>query len=289
MPDHSVSILTCSFNQARWLGTNIRSVREQTHREVEHIIADGDSSDGSLQLLRHAAKVDPRLTFWSRADRGQSDALNQAYRVSQGAIIGWLNSDDALFDPHALAAVVTAFDADPRVDVVYGHVALVNESDLILEHMWVPAWHKSLLPWWGFLRQPGVFFRRALLDRCGFVDERFDYTMDGELWHRLVRANARFRRVDRLLAIDRHQHGRKSIVGKTEAATEARILERMYHIPRGGAQRPFQLSMHVLGRFAGAAHLLSHHYSDSFFMQESILTQLSRQLWVPRSRMPIDS
>lgn len=288
MPDHRVSILTCSFNQGRWLEMNIRSVREQTHREVEHIIADGGSSDDSVHLLREAARIDPRISFWSRKDRGQSDALKQAYSASQGAIIGWLNSDDALFDPHALATVVDAFDADSGVDVVYGPVALVNESDLVLQCMWVPAWHKSLLPWWGFPRQPGVFFRRALLDRCGFLDERFDYAMDEELWHRLARANARFRRVNRLLAIDRHQRGRKSIVGEASATREAQVLAQMYRLPRGAMQRSFQLSMHVLGRAAGAAHLLHHGYPDSFFSRAPMLPELSRQLGVRRSRMPVD-
>jgi len=98
-----VSVLTPSYQQARWLGENLGSVACQSYPRIEHVVMDGGSSDGSVELL---ASASPPVTWESEPDRGQSHALNKAYSASSGEIIGWLNSDDAFWDCDVVADVV---------------------------------------------------------------------------------------------------------------------------------------------------------------------------------------
>src|SRR5713226_6394238 len=112
-----VSILTPSFNQARWLADNLRSVTNQTYPHIEHIIMDGGSTDSSVEILK---KAGPNVRWRSEPDRGQSHALNKAFAESRGEVIGWLNSDDAYFTPTAVAEAVQVFERCPDVNVVYG-------------------------------------------------------------------------------------------------------------------------------------------------------------------------
>ena len=112
-----VSILTPSFNQGRWLGDNLASVAAQSYGSIEHVVMDGGSRDETLDLLE---ATDGRVKWRSEPDRGQSHALNKALGASEGEYIGWLNSDDAYFSRDAVSDVVSVFDADPSVNVVYG-------------------------------------------------------------------------------------------------------------------------------------------------------------------------
>ena len=109
-----VSVVTPSLDQARFLGEAIESVRTQDYPHVEHIVVDGGSADGSLDLLRAQSGI----RWLSESDRGQSDALNKGFALARGAIFGWLNADD-VYLPGAIAAAVAAFD-DPSIGLVYG-------------------------------------------------------------------------------------------------------------------------------------------------------------------------
>ncbi|MGH7485372.1 MAG: glycosyltransferase, partial [bacterium] len=154
MTDLSVSILTPSYNQARWLPDNLRSVAEQSYPAIEHIVVDGGSTDGSVQTLAAAA---PTVLWESGPDEGQSDAINKAFARSTGDIVGWLNSDDAYFGPTVVEEAVALFAADPSIAVVYGHAILVNGSGLILQVLWAPPFDRSLLRLHDFIIQPAAF------------------------------------------------------------------------------------------------------------------------------------
>lgn len=221
-----VSVLTPSFNQRRWLGETLDSVARQTYPHLEHVVVDGGSTDGSVDVLR---TVLPAGSWISEPDGGQSDALNKAFNRSHGEIIGWLNSDDAYLFDDAVESVVAYFRANPDVDVVYGHAALVSENGSLLHVMWMPRYSKSRLWRQNFLSQPAVFMRRRVLED-GFLDESFHYTMDHELWLRLA-AGHPFGRIDKVLAIDRHQAQRKVYHWPPEADEEVVRLVEMYGIP----------------------------------------------------------
>lgn len=213
-----VSILTPSFEQAEWLRWNLRSVACQTYPRIEHIVMDGGSTDGTIDVLRaeqeaRAADVDRpgvRLTWSSEPDRGQSHALNKAFAVARGDIIGWINSDDAYFDPRVIADVVRAFAHHPDVDVVYGHLAQVAADGTIIWLNWVPRFSRRLLGIVNFIGQPVAFIRRSALTEP-MVDESYDFTMDYELWLRLAARGCRFMRIGRITAVDRHHGARKGV------------------------------------------------------------------------------
>jgi glycosyltransferase involved in cell wall biosynthesis len=221
-----VSVLTPSFNQRRWLVETLGSVARQTYPHLEHVVVDGGSTDGSVDVLR---TVLPAATWISEPDDGQSEALNKAFDRSRGEIIGWLNSDDAYLFDDVVQRVVDYFRDNPDVDVVYGHGALVNEDGRLLHVMWTPPYRKTVLWRENFISQPAVFIRRHVLED-GFLDESFHYTMDHELWLRLASKHS-FGRIDKVLAIDRHQAQRKSYQWPPQADEEVRRLVEIYGIP----------------------------------------------------------
>ena len=218
--DHTplVSVLTPSYDQAEWLQANLRSVACQTYPRIEHIVMDGGSTDGTVDLLRAQAEAraagrdgsHAKLIWTSEPDRGQSHALNKAFAASRGEIIGWINSDDAYFDERVIADVVAAFTRRPDVDVVYGHLAQVAADGTIIWLNWVPRFSRRLLGIVNFIGQPVAFMRRSARTEPR-VDESYAFAMDYELWLRLASRGCRFKRIGRITAVDRHHGARKGV------------------------------------------------------------------------------
>jgi glycosyltransferase involved in cell wall biosynthesis len=282
-----VSILTPSFNQARWLGDTIRSVAAQDYPHVEHVVMDGGSTDESRAILAGS----PSLTAWhSEPDRGQSHAVNKAFAATTGEIIGWLNSDDAYFDSQVISAVVAEFEREPGVDIVYGHAALVNAEGRVLHALWVPRFNERLLRRTNFLIQPAVFIRRAAISDA-LVDEHFHFNMDRELWLRLLASGCRFRRIDRILAIDRHWAGRKSGMRGGDAEADQLELERRYHVPRKTVADAVQVKLFTVARRLAGARLAGTLASERIAFdgrQDSWPRLMQRQLLSTRANMPTD-
>jgi glycosyltransferase involved in cell wall biosynthesis len=242
-----VSILTPSFNQARWLADNLRSVAAQSYPVIEHIVMDGGSTDGSRDIL---AAAPPGVVWESGSDGGQSDAINKAFDKSTGDIIGWLNSDDAYFSRDAVAKAVEVFEKHPEVGLVYGHSVLVNAADKLLHVLWAPPYSARRLRLYSFINQPTVFIRRSVIDRDFLVDPRLDYQMDRELWLHLAEVT-RFQRVDAILAIDRHHLQRKSYTRMDLAQHDELIIRDRYQIPKAGSSRMLHHVIKVGLRFVG--------------------------------------
>jgi glycosyltransferase involved in cell wall biosynthesis len=248
VPGPLVSVLTPSFNQARWLVDNLRSVAAQTYPTVEHVVMDGASSDGSVDLLQRHARAG--LRWQTELDRGQSHALNKAFAMSRGQIIGWLNSDDAYFGPTVIEAAVRIFEAEPDVAVVYGHALLVNAQGLVLQVLWAPPFSRTFLRLHDFIVQPAVFIRRDVLGQS-LADESFDYTMDYELWLRLAQHH-RFKRLDRIVAVDRHHAARKSYTMMDVGVAEHARLERQYGVASGRTGAVGRKVWKIASRLIGA-------------------------------------
>jgi len=278
-----VSVLTPSFNHARWLGDNLLSVESQTYGAIEHVVMDGGSDDGSVTLLE--ARQRPSLIWRSEPDAGQSHALNKALRLSSGSIIGWLNSDDAYFGPKVIEQVVALFRADPTVGVVYGHGVLVNADGLVLQVLWAPPFSRRLLRLHDFLVQPAVFIRREILGGH-IVDESFDYTMDYELWLRLAR-RYKFRRLDRVVAVDRHHLARKSYMMIETGRSDLARLARQYRLARGPAALIARKTWKIVSRLLGTTQLGSVMRDPVAFsaIRDGAPRLLLRQVLTMRARM----
>jgi len=223
-----VSVLTPSYNQARWLGENLRSVAAQTYPNIEHLVMDGGSTDGSVSVLE--AESGPNVRWLSEPDRGQSDAISKAFSASRGEIIGWLNSDDAYFASDIVERAMDVFDNNPGVGLVYGHAALVNAEGTLLHVLWTPTFAQAAVRAYNFISQPTVFVRRSVIGRPSFTDPDFDFAMDRELWLYLAR-RTEFRRINRIMAIDRHQLQRKSVARLDLAAHDRELIKSRYRIP----------------------------------------------------------
>jgi glycosyltransferase involved in cell wall biosynthesis len=192
-----VSIVTPSLNQGRYLREALESVRAQTYAPIEHIVVDGGSTDETLDILRESDGVD----WVSEPDRGQSHALNKGFARARGAILGWLNADDAYL-PGAVEQAVGALHAG--AGLVYADVTRVdNFGDnprRIRSRPRFDLW-TELNEGCG-IYSPAVFFTRAALDRAGPLDESLHLTMDYDLWLRIGKLLP-VTRVDAIWAVQR--------------------------------------------------------------------------------------
>jgi glycosyltransferase involved in cell wall biosynthesis len=277
-----VSVLTPTFNQARWLPDCLHSVQAQSYPLVEHVVVDDGSTDGTRAILNSAG---PSVAWVSQSNRGQSNALNHAFASSNGDIIGWLNSDDAYFGPNAIADAVDLFNRHPNVDVVYGHAALVNAEGLLLQLFWAPPFSRSLLKFQTVIVQPAAFIRRTALNGR-FVDETYDYSMDLELWLRLA-STRKFARLPKVLAIDRHHLGRKGETMREVAELEAVRLNTSYGLVTGRGGLPGK-AWRILTRAWGLS-LVPRALQGPFAfsaVSDGALKLVVRQIATPRRRMP---
>ncbi|MBN2547924.1 MAG: glycosyltransferase [Anaerolineales bacterium] len=234
MPDLPlVSIMTPSFNQGQFLEQTICSVLEQDYPQIEYLIIDGGSTDGSLEIIRRYAD---RLAQWvSEPDRGQSHAINKGLQRARGDILGWLNSDDLLL-PGTVSRVVQAFRSHPDVDVVYGRLERIDAQGRLVPTPILPkdrvTFNQSLVIGECVVNQPGSFWRRSATEKVGCLDENLIYAMDYEYWIRLALAGMAFLRLDEPVARFRLSSASKT-VGQTArmAVEQLSVLDRLLAEP----------------------------------------------------------
>ena len=278
-----VSIITPSYNQGRWLPENLESVAAQTYPRIEHIVIDGGSNDGTIGILEQTSR---RVRWVSERDEGQSHAINKGFRLARGAILGWVNSDDAYIDRRAVEAAVEVFERLPDVVVVYGHAAVINADSGLIQLFWSPPFLYRLLPIANYICQPAAFVRRSALG-TSLVDERYQTSMDRELWLRLG-AGHRAQRVNMIVAADRHHLARKSIAQPGMSRHDEELLIRDYQVPRNDGMPKLRAAIRIAFRVAGLTLLLQLGRTPLAFRCtiDSYLQLARRQLFVRRAKMP---
>lgn len=225
-----ISIVTPSFNQATFLEQTLQSVARQEHTRFEHIVVDGGSTDGSLQILQRREQTD-NLHWISEPDQGQADAVNKGFAMAKGDVIGWLNSDDVYVDTSVLRTVVDYFDRYPDVSVIYGDSVIIDENGLILKVLCHPPFRYGHLLRDCFITQPSVFLRRDVVERHQLRTD-LQYAMDYEYWLRLSN-EYRFQHVHKILSADRTHVDRKMVAQREALAEESQRVRTTYGISRG--------------------------------------------------------
>jgi glycosyltransferase involved in cell wall biosynthesis len=180
-----VSIVTPSYNQAQYLEETIRSVLAQDYPNIEYMIVDGGSTDGSLEIIQRYAD---RLAWWiSEPDQGQTEALNKGFAHASGEIYAWLNSDDTYL-PGAVSEAVAGLLAHPEAAMVYGDANLIDQGGKVIGQF--PARQtdlRHLLRGSVHIPQQTTFFWGRLWKQVGPLDPTFYFAMDYDLWVRLAK------------------------------------------------------------------------------------------------------
>jgi glycosyltransferase involved in cell wall biosynthesis len=218
----SVSIVTPSLNQGRFIEQAIRSVLEQDHPDVEHVVVDGGSTDETLEILSRY----PTVRWVSEPDSGQAAAVNKGFRMARGEIFGWLNADD-YYLPGAISAAVETI-LRTRCGFVHGGWRRVEEDGTLLGDVPPrPFDYGRQLEVDNRVCQPGSFFTKDAFWAVGGLDESYRYAMDYELWLRLGKS-VDMQHVDRVQAAYRYHPESKSVAQYDRFWPETRRASRAH-------------------------------------------------------------
>jgi glycosyltransferase involved in cell wall biosynthesis len=171
-----ISVITPSFNSGKYLEQAIRSVLAQNYPDFEHIVVDGGSTDGTLEIL----KKYPHLKWISEPDKGQSHAMNKGFAMSTGDIIVYLNADD-YFEPEAFNTVIKYFDKEKGNYIVVGDCNVIDVSgrSSIIKDIKISFF--EMLQWWRYsfpYNPSSYFYYREVQAKVGPFDETNQYSMD---------------------------------------------------------------------------------------------------------------
>lgn len=252
----TISVVTPSLNQARYIEKTIRSVISQEGDfYIDYQVVDGGSTDGSVDIISRLAEevnsggfnarcLGIEVRWVSEKDEGQSQAINKGLGSAKGELVTWINSDD-YFLPGTFSKQEAAFRRYTDAMFIYGDCLVVDELDRNKWELLARRYNLSVLlsiqPFIGragyYLPQPGTFWRRGVHDAIGFLDESFNYAMDAEFFLRAGAAGLRFRHIPSMLAAFRLIDGTKSTSSKTVFWPDMLEIYRRHH--GADAMEPF--------------------------------------------------
>jgi len=198
-----ISIVTPSYNSEKYIEDCIKSVLDQNYPNFEHIIIDGGSTDGTIEIL----KKYPHLKWISEPDEGQSDALNKGFKMASGDIIGWLNSDD-FYHKNIFYDVILSFN--DKIDAIYGNYYFVDKEGKLIKKMYEMGINIGILTYYRcYIPSTTFFFRREIIEAGILLNPNFHYSMDQEFFLRLLLKGKKIQHVNRFWASFRwHNHNK---------------------------------------------------------------------------------
>lgn len=210
-----ISIIIPSYNQRCFIEKTIKSVLDQKYIDVEIIVIDGGSRDGTVEILK---KYGDKIKWISEKDNGQTEAINKGMRMAIGEIMAYLNSDDT-YETDTLNVVSKYFEENPTAMIIHGKGRHIDENDKYINDYPTEKVDKNILKTKCPICQPTVFWRRELWEKIGDFDEKLNYAMDYQYWLR-VAEKYNFDFVDEYLANTRLHEETKTLSQKEKVAKE---------------------------------------------------------------------
>ena len=265
-----ISIITPSYNQAKFLERTILSVLNQNYPRLEFIVIDGGSTDGSVEIIKRYEK---HLTYWESAkDRGQSHALNKGFARATGDYVGWQNSDD-LYYPGALLKLGEAA-SHGRPSIVSGNLLVADANNKVLRRVhYTPMTRRELTVIKASIPNQSALFRRDLFERLGSIDESMRYCMDLELWSRLLKEGPNKVVPSAYGVYTSHDETKTALLDDVHRSERAMIVERIQKSEPGMGSL-FRLSCR-------AAQVAAHARQGDFpYLMDKLLTKMvGRDTW----------
>jgi len=223
-----VSIVTPSYNQARFLEFTIRSVLDQDYPNIEYILVDGGSTDCSLDIIQRYAD---RFAWWvSEKDGGHADSLNKGFSHARGEILAWLNSDDTYY-PGAISDAVASLQTHPEAGMVYGDADLTDENGKVIGRFAARQTdYRKLLRGSVHIPQASTFFRAGLWRQVGPLSLSLFFAFDYDLWVRLAKVSKLLYVPQKWATFRLHDEG-KSVINDNRCYPD---MLKVYFRERGG-------------------------------------------------------
>lgn len=217
-----LTVITPSYNQADFLDRTICSVLNQGYPNVEYIIIDGGSTDGSVEIIK---KYADRLTYWeSTPDNGQAHAINKGLQRATGDWIAWQNSDD-IFYPHSFEYIAQAIKSNVDANLVIGDINLIDEHDKVIRPMrYVRPTYKSLLAEGMVLTNQAAFWKRSVHTEIGWLDENLHFGFDYEWFLRLLKDTNSSTHIPKILGALRYHNETKTSLNQEDFKTEYALI-----------------------------------------------------------------
>lgn len=222
-----ISVITPTLNRADYLEQTILSVLNQNYPDLEYLVIDGGSTDGTLDILR---RYSGHLHYLSEKDRGQSDALNKGLNLVSGEIIAYLNADDE-YEPNALLRVAQFFTQNPQASWVTGKCRIINEygqeilrSITLYKNLLLSTRSLTLLLIVNYISQPATFWRREVIDRVGYFDLNLSAVMDYDYWLRISKIYRLYVIQDYLARFRMHSSSKTVVSALSEWDEELRMV-----------------------------------------------------------------
>ncbi len=228
-----ITIVTPSFNQGGFLRETIESILNQDYPNLEYIVIDGGSTDGSVDIIR---RYEEHLSYWcSEKDRGQSDAIMKGFKRATGELLAWVNSDDVLLSS-CLRTIAEYYLREKEPEIVTGNVVYIDYQGRITRYIRLPRqsrffffrgiWHASA---------PAIFFKASLFRKVDGLNLHYNLCMDLDMWMQMMKRGARVVHIPRYLGAYRWHKGAKTVQylnSKTTSLSQERVDILKENIPR---------------------------------------------------------